>query len=322
MTSPTPENTTVRWWRPALTACLTGSPAPFPYSQRWGYRQHSWRHPADGGFHAPDFEVVRLPEHLARGFVTRHHYAASFPAARFSYALTTTDDRLAIDGATVAGRALVGVAVLSVPMRAAVLTNVFPDLEPNAQALELGRLVLTDTPANAESWFLRRVFEHAATEGIRGIVSFSDPMPRTRTTVDPDGHDRTEQFMPGHVGICYQATNALALGRSTRRTLTYLPRHGLVLSDRTLQKVRAQEAGADAAERRIVALGARPRRAAETPARWLRDALDELHVTKVRHPGNYRYAWPLGRPAERRRTRIGLPRTAYPKPDRASLPLF
>ncbi|MFK3672454.1 hypothetical protein ACI2IX_19985 [Leifsonia aquatica] len=210
---------------------------------------------------------------------------------------------------------LVGVAVLSVPMRDAVLSNVFPDLEPNTQTLELGRLVLTDTPANAESWFLRRVFEHATAAGIRGIVSFSDPMPRSRTVVDVDGRDRVEQFMPGHVGICYQATNALALGRSTRRTLTYLARHGLVLPDRTLQKIRAGETGADAAERRLVALGADARRPGESPATWLRDVLDQLRATRVRHPGNYRYAWALGTPAERRRTRVGLPRTAYPKPD-------
>ena len=140
---------------------------------------------------------------------------------------------------------LVGVAVLSVPMGASVLSNVFPELQPNTQALELGRLVLTDTPANAESWFLRRVFESASAEGIRGVVSFSDPMPRTRTVVDENGRERVDEYKAGHIGICYQATNALALGRSTRRTLTYLPRHGLVLSDRTLQKIRAQESGGD-----------------------------------------------------------------------------
>lgn len=291
-------------------------------SQRWGFRQHSWRHPADGGFHAPSFDVVRLPEQLAREFVTRHHYAASFPAARFSYGLTTTDDRLAVDGTTVAGQALVGVAVLSVPMRASVLSNVFPELQPNMQTLELGRLVLTDTPANAESWFLRRVFEHAAAEGIRGVVSFSDPMPRTRTVVDENGHERVDEYKAGHIGVCYQATNALALGRSTRRTLTYLPRHGLVLSDRTLQKIRAQESGADGAERRLIALGAPARRANENPSAWLRHALQELQVTRVRHPGNYRYAWAIGTPSERRRTRIGLPRTPYAKPDQDLLALL
>jgi hypothetical protein len=257
---------------------------------------------------------VPLGETVARGFVERHHYSGSFPAARLSFGLLTDDERLAVDGTVVDGRGLAGVAVLSVPMRAAVLTNVFPDLAPFAESLELGRLVLTDTPANTESWFLSRVFELASERGIRGIVSFSDPMARSRTVLGADGTPRRETYMPGHVGVCYQATNALALGRSTGRTLTYLPRHGVVLSDRMLQKIRAQESGADSAERRLIGYGARPRRAGENPSSWLRRALDDMAVSKIRHPGNFRYAWPLGSPSDRRRARIGLERTPYPKP--------
>lgn len=115
-----------------------------------------------------------------------------------------------------AGQALVGVAVLSVPMRAQVLTDVF-DLEPYTEALELGRFVLTDTPANAEFWMLSRVFELAADEGLRGLVSFSDPMPRQREVLDiaTDGaiERRMETLTPGHVGVIYQATNGRACGR-------------------------------------------------------------------------------------------------------------
>ncbi|CAM5537583.1 putative protein OS=Leifsonia shinshuensis OX=150026 GN=F1C12_21595 PE=4 SV=1 [Leifsonia shinshuensis] len=120
--------------------------------------------------------------------------------------------------------------------------------------------------------------------------------------------------MPGHVGVCYQATNALALGRSTARTLTYLPKDGVVLSDRMLQKIRAQESGSEAAERRLIGYGARPRRAGEEPSAWLRRALDDMAVSKIRHPGNFRYAWTLGSPAYRRRIRVALERTPYPKP--------
>jgi hypothetical protein len=47
----------------------------------------------------------------------------------------------------------------------------------------------------------------------------------------------------------------------------------------------------------------------------LRAALAALEVTKIRHPGNFRYAFPLGSSLQRRRLPIGLPRTAYPKPD-------
>jgi hypothetical protein len=283
-------------------------------SQRWANGTHSWRRPSDGGFDQNRFEAVPLPESVARRFVERHHYAGSFPAARFSYGLTTDDDRLAIDGTLVEGRALVGVAVLSVPMSSKALTKVFPDLEPNQETLELGRLVLTDTPANAESWFLRRVFDDATSRGLRGVVSFSDPMPRRRTVIDEHGDETVLTVTPGHAGVVYQSLNALALGRSTARTLTYLPRYGTVLSDRMLQKIRAGESGSDSAERRLVTLGARPRRAGEDAREWLRSALDDLAVTKVSHPGNFRYAWPLGTPAQRRRTRIGMDRTPYPKP--------
>lgn len=226
------------------------SPASF-HCQRWSNGRHSWRHPADGGFSAAGYQVVELPEGPARRFVERHHYAGTYPAARFAYGLLARDDRLAVDGGTVDGLPLVGVAVLSVPMRASVLTNVFPDLQPYAEALELGRFVLTPTPANAESWFLARVWELAADAGVRGVVSFADPMPRQREVLDVDEAgsivQRTELITPGHVGLIYQATNGHACGRSTARTLAYLPRHGVVLSARTLSKIRTQESGADSA---------------------------------------------------------------------------
>ncbi len=63
----------------------------------------------------------------------------------------------------------------------------------------------------------------AATAGVRGLVMFSDPLPRTRA----DG----AVVMPGHVGTIYQAANSVYTGRSTPRTLTLLP-DGTVFSDR------------------------------------------------------------------------------------------
>jgi len=281
-----------------------------PHCQRWQDGRHSFRHPADGGFDARRFAAIPLPEAIGRRFVTRHHYSATFPAARLVYGLTTDDDRLAIDGTTIDGRALVGVAVLSIPMTSTVLTNVFPTLEPLQESLELGRFVLTDTPANAESWFLARVFEHAADRGIRGVVAFSDPMPRHRTL--PNG--QTEQILPGHVGLIYQATNARACGRSTARTLKYHPASGTVLSERTLSKIRTRDRGAAAAERHLVTLGASLPRAGEHPHAWLRTALADIDTQKIRHPGNFRYAWATGTPAQRRQVTIALASTPYPKP--------
>lgn len=162
------------------------------------------------------------------------------------------------------------------------------------------------------------MFRLAADDGLRGLVSFCDPMPRRRQVRRTDGEGAArvveETITPGHVGIIYQATGALALGRSTARTLTYLPRHGLVLPARTLQKVRADEPGAEGAERRLVALGARPRRAGELRRNWLVTALTDLRAERIKHPGNYRYAWPLGDRAQRRRAQIGMPSIRYPEP--------
>lgn len=287
---------------PASTAC-----------QRWTLGRHSWRHTSEGGFDHRRFKVEQIPEAAARAFVCRNHYSASYPAARLAWGLFTDDDNL-VD----AGSPLVGVAVLSIPMRAAVLTNVFPELTPFTESLELGRFVLTDAvPANAESWFLAQVWRRAAAAGIRGIVTFADPMPRRRTLVDigAGGEEitRVETITPGHVGAIYQATNAISLGRSTARTLNYVPTAGIVLSERTLSKIRTGEQGCDAGERHLLTLGARPRRAGEDVRSWLRDALEDIGVRKVRHPGNHRYAWTLGTARQRRRQPIAPEQTPYPK---------
>lgn len=305
----------------------TARPAPTPaehptspssdYCQRWSRGTHTWRHISEGGFDPRLYQVAPITEAAARAFVIDEHYAASFPAARFSIGLLTRDDRFPINGAIIGGMALVGVATFSTPMSKGVLSSVFSTLEPYEQSIELGRFVLTDTPANAESWFLARAFRHAYDRGIRGIVSFADPLPRrrqiTETRDDGTTTERIEQVSPGHVGGIYQSVNAIALGRSTPRTLNYVPRRGLVLSERSLSKIRGQERGADAAERHLVSLGAPIRRAGQDPRAWLREALAALEVTKIRHPGNFRYAFPLGSSSQRRRLPIGLPRTAYPK---------
>ncbi len=99
--------------------------------------------------------------------------------------------------------------------------------EPYTESLDLGRLVLDDEIAsNGETWFLARVFRLAQRAGVRGVVSFSDPVPRARA----DGTSLT----PGHVGTIYQAGGAVYTGRGTRRSLVMLP-DGCVLSARATQ---------------------------------------------------------------------------------------
>jgi hypothetical protein len=259
---------------------------------RWSERRHSWRRVSDGGFDARRYEVAPVEERVARPFVVRHHYEGTYPAARFAYGLFQ-------------GGRLVGAAVLSVPAHAGVLTGVFPDLRAYHETLELGRLVLLDeVPANAESWFVARVFGLAERRGVLGVVSFSDPVPRT----DVSGR----VVFRGHVGTVYQASNALYAGRGTARTLVLLP-DGSVLNERALAKVRADERGHAYVERRLEALGAPPRLAGEPGRAWLAHALADVGARLLRHGGCHRFAFRLGGHADRRATRIAVPALPYPK---------
>lgn len=278
-----------------------------PACQRWrpGGRP-SWRRPEDGGFTPARYGVDVLAEAAAKAFVTGLHYSGTYPAASHRYGMFDL---------TGPAPALVGVAVLSVPASRLVLTGVFPRLEPYQESLELGRFVLADAvPANGESWFLGQLRRLAAAAGIRGLVMFSDPVPRRRA----DG----TVVMPGHVGTIYQAAGSVYTGRGTARTLTVL-RDGSVLSDRAAQKIRRQERGHEYAERQLTALGASPRRAGQSPADWLALALADTGARRLRHPGCHRYAFRLGTSRRARAAVQVAPRPApYPKADLGQLDLF
>jgi hypothetical protein len=260
------------------------------WCERWRARRHSWRHTSEGGFDPRLFEVAPIREREARAFVEQNHYAATYPAAQSAYGLYE-------------GPWLAGVAVLSIPVQRRVLEVAFPALEPYTESLELGRFVLAErVPANGESWFLARVFEFAAAAGVRGVLSFSDPVARNAA----DGH----LIFPGHLGIIYQASNAAYLGRTGARTLRLLP-DGQVLSERAIQKIRSGERGWDYSEQLLVGFGARPRRRAEERMDWLQRALAEAGVRALWHGGNHRYAFRIG--PVRRLVSLGLEPELYPK---------
>ncbi len=271
------------------------APAMAPASdwcERWRERRASWRHRSEGGFDWRQYEVGPVDELVAKAFVERHHYSGSYVAARLRYGLWDRRGQL------------VGIAVLSVPVQRAVLTRPFPELVPFAESLELGRFVLVDAvPANGESWFLAQAFRLAAAAGIRGVVSFSDPVARR------DAAGRL--VFPGHVGTIYQASNAIYAGRGTARSLLLLP-DGRVLSDRALAKVRAQHRGHAYVETLLCAYGAPPRRGAD-PSEWLTQALVAAGIRRLRHPGNHRYLFRLGDRAGRRSISVGVPAYGYPK---------
>lgn len=272
------------------------SDVSMPWCQRWNAGRHSWRHVSEGGFNQGRYQIQVLDEERAKTFCTKHHYAgASYPAALRRYGLVDLDD----------GR-LAGVAVLGAPVAAAVLTRVLPTLEPYTESQELSRFVLLDeVPANAESWMLARVFKDLRQQGVRGVVTFADPVPRhTAAGV---------QVKPGHCGVIYQATGATFTGRATPRSLVLLP-DGSVLNGRAAQKVRSQEQGHLYVEARLQSLGAGLRRPGEPPAAWLGRVLQEIGARRLRHPGALRYVFRLGSTRDRHRIPLGIPAIpTYPK---------
>ena len=72
--------------------------------QRWRRGRDRWVHPGGPRFVPARYEVDVIDEAAARPFIETHHYAHSYPAARFAYGLFDT----------LVGQ-LVGVAVYAVP---------------------------------------------------------------------------------------------------------------------------------------------------------------------------------------------------------------
>lgn len=265
--------------------------------QRWTKKRMSFR-PAGEPFRADRHEVVLLSETDAKEFCGKHHYSGSMPPARVRVGM--------LRKMPLQAEQLVGLAVFSVPMQAASLGKYLKaDME---SGVELGRFICTDVvESNGESWLIgqaNRLLQRDTK--IRSVLSYSDPMERL--------NEAGEVIKPGHIGTIYQAAGAAFLGRSSARTLVLSPT-GHVISERGMSKIRNEETGAAYAYRQLLAAGAPERQFGEHPADYVRRALACPVFKKVRHPGNYVYAWACGRDKQERREgreRIG-PSLAYPK---------
>lgn len=242
------------------------------HNQRWLFRRDSYR-PACEPIRTAEYEVAAIDrDATAKAFVTEHHYSGSYPSAIERFGLYH-------------GAQLVGVAVASYPCSNSVLDCAGGP----GEALELGRFVLLDSvPGNGETWFLARCFELLRRLGLRGVVSFSDPLPRQ------DAQGLTVHG--GHIGTIYQAHNAVYLGRATPRTLRLLP-DGTVLSARAIAKLKAGDRGWRYTADLLC------RHGAEQPgsdlAAWALTWIPRLTRAK-RHHGNHKYVWGLDRSAKRR----------------------
>jgi hypothetical protein len=261
--------------------------------QRWRNGRARYR-PAGEVFDTARASVQAIDESTAKAFTVAHHYAASYPAARFRAGLF-------VQGRT-SRESLVGVAVFSVPMSQGVIPRWFAGLRP-AEGVELGRLVLLDDVAsNAESWFVARAFKLLREKfaAVNGVLSYCDPVERVNAA--------GELVKRGHVGTVYQALNAAYLGRAAPRTMI-LSRDGRVFSQRALSKLRNGEVGEAYAYQQLRSLGAPERRPFEGGKEFAKRALREGGFRAVRHPGNHTYAWWLGE----RRARPAWEPMAYPK---------
>lgn len=238
-------------------------------AQRWREHRGIYR-PAGEVIKTADYEVAEIPFAEAKAFVEMHHYSGSVPAALECYGF-------------IRGSRLVGSLIFSWPMSDRVFDRLPCDRE---ECRELGRVVLLDSvPGNGESRFISQAFAQQRRKGVRGIVSFSDPMPRT----DAAG----VTIFKGHIGGIYQATNATYVGRATPRTLRLLP-DGSVFSERAASKIRKRERGWGYASAILVKYGARPLRDVDDAAKWLAHWRNKL-TRPVRHQGNHTYLFGLDR---------------------------
>jgi hypothetical protein len=256
-----------------------------PVVQRWKDRRGIYR-PAGEVVDTRRFEVVQaMAWRPIRGFIVDNHYAGTFAQCSRGFELRGPQG------------ALVGAATLGVVSR-----TYQPHFGEKKAWLCLTRFVLADeVPANAETWMLARIFELLREDGFVGVVSYSDPVPRPAA----DGG----VVFAGHVGTIYQAHNGVYTGRSKPETKWLLP-DGTVFESRAGNKVKAGDQGREYAERTLVRFGAPPLRRREDPRAWV-DEWKRRLCRPLKHTGNFRYLWALGR-RDRRHLPASLP---YPKFD-------
>lgn len=126
------------------------------------------------------------------------------------------------------------------------------------------------------------------------------PIPAALTTAAPPA--ATDE--PALVAVSNPVTTRGFSGRTLQESTNSRA------SDRAISKIRCDESGHAGSERRLIALGARPRAAREPGRAWLEEALAAVGATLLEHRGNHRYAHVIGP----RRDRRPLTATAYPYP--------
>lgn len=135
-----------------------------------------------------DYWVDKVPTKEGKEFVKQHHYSHGIHNGPMTYGLFK-------------GMDLIGVCAFANPCSEAVCASVF-GVEYKRSVTELHRLVIIDdTPKNTESWFIVRALKMLKKDrpNYNAVLSFADA---------------TE----GHLGVIYQATNAIYTGTSGKAT--------------------------------------------------------------------------------------------------------
>lgn len=142
-----------------------------------------------------NYSVAPIPAKDGKAFVIEHHYSHGIHNGPMCFGLFDLDR-------------LVGVCAFAAPSSENVRASIFGE-EHKRSVTELHRLVLLDeVPKNAESFFIARALKELKKQRpyYNAVISFADP---------------TEN----HLGVIYQATNALYCGRSAPATF-YLDETG------------------------------------------------------------------------------------------------
>lgn len=231
-----------------------------------------------------DFEIVRVRKlKPIRAFIARNHYSGGNAQVTRAFELRGAQGRL-VGGATFGNVARTWV----------------PPYGPASAWLCLNRFVLEDAvPMNGETLYLGECFAQLGKEGFLGVVSFSDPVPRSRRS--------GRVVFAGHYGAIYIAHNGVYTGRSKSETKLLLP-NGNLYESRAANKIKAGDQGHDYATEILRRAGARAMRKGEDPATWLAQAKAAV-CRPFLHPGNFRYIWGLNK-----RVKKHLPAQTEPYP--------
>jgi len=267
-----------------------------PFSKRWNHKREQWV-PRDAVIDPNSLSVDIIRDGVAKPFIQEHHYSGTFPASVCNVGLYLNNG--------VHPSCLIGVIVFAVPSNSATMRK-YTGFDIDAACTIARVVLLPDALYNAESWTLTRATALLQQEKphYRALLSFADPLERHNAA-----GELTKQM---HYGQIYQASNARFCGR-TRPRILHLTPHGLTVDDRTISKIRGADPRDHSAIENLLAAGAPCIKPKQTPRHWFSELVTSQWLRRVKHPGNFAYAFALDRYAKQQIDQLWGPQAPYPK---------